>query len=207
MPRSAWGPFYEQLARAHDYFVGHKAVASQIPDYFDAMIDLLNASEGDHSKQIQAVFDEGVKKYPGFYRIYFTTVAHLLPKWHGDASRIEAFASKAARRSPQGDALYARIYWVVSQWQYRDPLFSRSQVDWPRMSQGFDCVIARYPDQWNVQTCAKFACTANGAKTLAMVLKKVRLPLIEDIWQQDMYDFCKSRAEQPATPPEGSTRV
>jgi hypothetical protein len=51
------------------------------------------------------------------------------------------------------------------------------------MKTGFEDVVARYPDQWNYQNYAHFACQAGDSKTLDQLLSRhVRRPIIAEAW-------------------------
>ncbi|PZV16403.1 MAG: hypothetical protein DCF22_05445 [Leptolyngbya sp.] len=50
-------------------------------------------------------------------------------------------------------------------------IFSKeSKVDWKKISQGFEDIVARYPDAWNLANYARFACLAEDkAKSKALL--------------------------------------
>lgn len=194
--KEAWTPFYAHLKRARTYLQKQSAVASKDPNYYALMITLMRESSDDSDPRL--VFDEGVKKFPGYYPIYFSMLAYLLPMWHGDAQSIETFARDATARTRkiEGDGMYARIYWFAAQAQYREGVFDQSSVDWKMMRSGFEDIIKRYPDQWNLQHYMRFACLAGDAETVRGLLPKVREPVDRIlIWDGvPDYDDCKRSA-------------
>lgn len=196
VPKEAWAPFYAHLKRARTYLQTQSAVASKDPNYYALMITLITQSSDDSDPE--PVFEEGVKKFPGYYPIYFSMLAYRLPMWHGDAKNIEKFARAATARTQkiEGNGMYARIYWFAAQAQYREGLFSQSLVDWKMMKSGFDDITERYPDQWNVQHYMRFACLAGDAETMRGLLPKVKEPVDRLlIWDGvPDYDDCKRLA-------------
>lgn len=179
----AWAPFRKHLARARKYLVSKEKVASGHPQYYATLVGLDTAlNVGD--AQVRKDFDAGVRRYPNYYPLYFAMLNHLMPKWHGGPGEIETFAKAAvdATRDLEGEGMYARIYWFAAQNGYDDTLFLASFARWDRMRAGFEDVIARYPDQWNLQNYAHFACEAGDAETVAKLLPRLQSPLPQ-AWQ------------------------
>lgn len=90
--------------------------------------------------------------------------------------------------------MYARIYWAAAQDQFHENLFAQSSASWDRMRAGFDDVIARYPDQWNLQNYASFACEANDEETLKKLFERIREPSLDEAWRShERYLACGRR--------------
>lgn len=121
------------------------------------------------------------------------------PKWGGSAQAIEDFARAAVGRTrkTEGEGMYARIYWYAAQSQYHDQLFSQSKVDWPTMKRGIHDVLARYPDAWNLNNFARFACLAGDrAEAQALAARVGDIP-DADVWNRDRGEFQACRAGKP----------
>lgn len=176
-----WQPFFDWLAKAQDYLDAEKAIVSTRPEYYELAINL----QRDRQKSPFAAFDEGREKFPAYYPMYFAMMGYLLPKWHGGLDQLEHFAAEAVARTQaqEGKAMYARLYWSAAQGQFRDNLFAQSKADWARMRAGFEDVIARYPDQWNLQNYASFACDAGDDETLAKLFERIAEPSIDEAWR------------------------
>lgn len=190
-----WAPFFDLLRQARDYLEAEKSVASTRPEYYDLMIGIMM---GQQKNPLQ-VFDEGQEKFPAYYPMYFAMMQYLLPKWHGSLDQVEHFAAEAVARTQQteGRAMYARIYWAAAQGPFHDNLFAQSKASWPRMREGFEDVVARYPDQWNLQNYASFACDAGDDATLAKLFKRIREPVLDEAWRsRTRYDACARRADK-----------
>lgn len=196
----AWAPFRGHLARARKYLVSKEKIASGHPEYYTTLVGLDTALNlGD--TQVRKDFDAGVRRYPNYYPLYFSMLNHLMPKWHGGPGEIEAFTRAAvdATRALEGEGMYARIYWYAAQDGYDDTLFFASFARWDRMRAGFEDVIARYPDQWNLQNYAHFACQAGDAETVARLLPRLQSP-ISQAWQgRPSFAECRRLAGQLST--------
>ena len=110
---------------------------------------------------------------------------------------IEEFANDAVEetKATEGNALYARIYWYVSQTQYGFNIFRESDVAWPQMREGIIDVVADYPDQWNVQNFAVFACLAEDLGLTRNLLAKMEEPPIMRAWKKpEILEYCRAFA-------------
>ena len=190
-------PFRKHMARARKYLVSKEEIASKHPQYYATLVGFdttLNLGDA----QVRKDFDAGVRRYPNYYPLYFAMINHLMPKWHGGPGEIEAFAKAAvdATRDLEGEGMYARIYWFAAQNGYDDTLFFESFARWDRMRAGFEDVIARYPDQWNLQNYAHFACEAGDAETVARLLPRLQSPIPEAWEGRASFAECRRLAGQ-----------
>jgi hypothetical protein len=193
---AAWPPFFKKLGEAKDYLRRHKDVASVDPHWYDSMAQIATA-EGWDSRDFEALVDEGLTREPLYYQLYFSAVTFYLPKWGGDAGQIESFANAAVKRTQkeEGYALYARIYWVASQYQYGSDLFTRTGVVWPKMKRGIADVLARYPDQWNINNFAHFACLAGDRDEARKLIGRMSGVPIMQAWKTvETFSRCQAWA-------------
>jgi hypothetical protein len=197
VPASAWKPFREEMARARRYLLKQSKIVSRYPEYYELRIDLETALGGER-ETVDAIYDEATRRFPDYYPVYFSMTNYLLPKWHGDIDAVEAFARDAVQRSrkTEGQGMYARIYWVVAQAQFRDTLFKESGVHWTHMRSGFDDVIKRYPDQWNIQNYAHFACLARDHATFRKLSPRIKTAIPSGIWAPpNTLEACRKAAK------------
>jgi hypothetical protein len=178
-----WAPFRKYIALARKNLEDHKSVAAVDPGWYECMLGIARA-QGWPQADFDKLLNEALDKEPLFYQTYFAALENLLPKWHGDATQIETFARDAVRRTSKSEGLsmYARIYWYASQTQFENDLFTDSLAAWPLMKAGFDDVIARYPDAWNLNNYAKFACLAKDRKTARLLLGKIESEVVWEAW-------------------------
>jgi hypothetical protein len=184
VPDRAWQPFHENLNKARAFLEEHKAVASADPHWYEVMADIANGL-GMNSTEFQKIIDEGLTKEPLYYQLYFTVAHYFAPKWHGNAEEIDRFvnASVARTKDQIGLEMYARIYWFMSQAQYGDRLFLDSNVEWEKMKQGFNDMLKRYPDQYNINSYALFACLAKDKQKAKELFGLIKEPPVLQIWR------------------------
>ena len=190
--QESWAPFFRYIAKAREHLEQHKRVASIDPRWYETMITVARA-ENWRREAFDALLNEALSREPLFYETYFRALEYLLPKWHGGTQDIEAFAQESAHRTArqEGRGLYARIYWYASQAQYGNDLFSESKAVWPRMRAGFDDVVKRYPDAWNLNHYAKFACLAQDRQKARELLERKDIAVIPQAWHPSpLREYC-----------------
>lgn len=197
VPDAAWAPFKAGLRRAMDDLESRKATLSKYPDYYALCIRISKGLDGGMSAKPMECLEAGMKAYPGYYPMYFEMLDYLLPKWHGDVAAVEGFARGVVEktRASEGEGMYARIYWFAAQSEFRDALFLRSGARWGEMRAGFEDVVARYPDEWNIQNYAKFACLANDLAVFARERARMKEEPITEAWGTgDLFAQCRRAA-------------
>ena len=183
VPPEAWEPFYRYIGLARDNLERNKATASVDPRWYETMMTVARAQNWDR-KRFDALLNEALDKEPYFYQTYFLALEYLLPKWHGGIKDIEQFANQAVARTvrTEGQGMYARIYWFASQTQFENELFDRSLIDWSKMKAGFEDVVARYPDAWNINNYARFACLAKDKTTTRELFVRIKENPVREAW-------------------------
>lgn len=178
-----WAPFNEYLDKARGNLEAYKAISAVDPKWYEEMLVIAKA-QGWPQVEFNALLSEALDKEPDFYQTYFMALEYLLPKWHGSSEEIEAFARAAVKRTSasEGWGMYARIYWYASQTEYQNALFHDSSAAWSRMKRGFEDVIARYPDAWNLNNYAKFACVARDGSKTRELMKRIQSDIVEEAW-------------------------
>lgn len=178
-----WKPFYDTISKARNYLEAHKQVASKDPRWYELMI-IISMAQGWDLRDFNTLTEEATARYPYFYQIYFAAIDYLTPKWHGSKEEIELFARTAVAltRKEEGDSMYSRIYWYASQTNYGNSLFTDSIVVWSMMSKSIDDVLRRYPDQWNINNFAHFACLSGDAEKTRQLIAKIDGKPIIEVW-------------------------
>lgn len=198
VPPSRWAPFRASMAVARKNLEDHKAIASVDPRWYETMLEVARAENWERD-QFDRLLNEALDREPLFYQTYFAALEYLLPKWHGGLAEIDEFARNAVRRTAKtdGNGMYARLYWYASQTQFQNKLFGDSLAGWPQMRRGFDDILAQYPDAWNLNNYAKFACLANDLPKTRELLKRTEASVIPEAWQpRQLRERCVSWAKQ-----------
>jgi ferritin len=170
--------------------------ASAYPGWYAAAIGV--GFELDKSrKEIDALFDEGMTRFPGQLSLYFSYLHYLQPKWGGSFEEMDQFIRRevASRNNTHGEALYARMYWFVDQCDEcaRENYFEVAKLDWPRMRKSFDALLRQFPQsQRNVAAFADFACRARDAATYRRLRARVQPDVFGMLAHQPLEE-CDSR--------------
>jgi hypothetical protein len=163
-----WALFRERNAKAWKMIQAAKPKSSRLPTWYEEAISI--GMDADvPSAQITALFNEGIDHFPGYHPLYFNYARQYSPRWGGDYAEADAFIKSqvVAKTNPEGEVLYARLYWLIDQYGGGDPdFFTESRVDWPRMRAGFELLMRQFPKSaWNQANFVMFACRAGDSGT------------------------------------------
>src|SRR5262245_19253237 len=113
-----------------------------------------------------------------------------------DRTRPGTFARATAARTNawEGQAAYARIYMSAANGEFGELLFKKSKADWERLREGFQDILASYPDAWNSSQFLKTACMAKDKETARQLIAKMDKTFIKDIWHTKLAFECKDFA-------------
>lgn len=203
----AWLPFRESMERARKILELSSPAAKNSPGWHSAMLSV-GLAQGWPVEQFDKVYRAGIEKHPLYLPLYFNASAYFAPRWHGSPTELRQFVEGAvhATRAQLGETLYARLNWSL----WTREMFANSQTDWGRMKNGFERIIADFPDTWNINNYAKFACLAGDMTTLLKLAKKIGDQPLESAWwgSKQYYDRCvaMARDSQPEKVREAANR-
>lgn len=201
----AWKTYSEYVDRATKFLLDNGAVASRSTSWHTWLLNALRSS-GARPEVVMSVFEAGVAKSPGDYRLYQFTLHHFLPKWYGDAQAVDAFIQKAVKVAPPeyGEEMYARLYSGAEQNQFGRTMYSESLVDWEQMKAGFVLWNKRFPTSWNTNIFAYHACIAGDKQLTKELLLQIGGAPEWAIWQskaESTFLSCTKWASDPAAKP------
>lgn len=181
-------PFRQLTEQARDYLEKSKYIANKDPQWYVLMAKVA-VFQGWPEKPFSLLLAEAFEKEPLYHPTYFWAVRYYSPRWHGSVAAIETFARKALKqtRSREGHAMYARVYWFASQTEFNETLFRESQVNWEKMKKGIDDILKKYPDNWNMNYLAKFACLARDKAKAAELIDRIEHPLHRRVWDSSSH--------------------
>lgn len=186
--------FKYYISQARNYLQQTKKLSSQDPHWYVVM-SVVAMAENWELVEFLNLMEEGTSRYPYYYDIYFSGMNYLLPRWNGSFEKMESFANAAVEKTKAKEkmGLYARVYWSAVG-VYGHKLFEESAVVWDKMRQGMFDVLDQYPDQWNINNFAYFACMAKDKATTKTLIEKVSVP-IGNVWQgKEVFEVCKNWA-------------
>lgn len=170
------------------------------PEWYRAMLDLLPNSSRNTPGSMARYLNEGAGRYPDYEDLYFTAAWYQTPDYlEMPDARDRTARDASARPGKDAAALYARIYWYLDQMDYHGKLFETGFADWPTMRTSFSSLVARYPDPWNVNAYAYYACKAGDYATMAELLARIGDDVVASSWGQsgaDTYAECATHAAQ-----------
>jgi hypothetical protein len=195
VPPEAWESFRSYIQKAINYMSANADVAFTSSVSHRWMIGFARAAGWDADK-ILAIARDGLRVNPEDDGIYFEVAFSLLPKWGGSAAALDRFIQEAVARteSQRGLEMYARLYADAAAEEFEHRLFDESAARWPKMKQGFEDLLKRYPDPVNVNRFAYFACLAKDQPTALDLLKQVGAKPIVAEWGDNgtrTYEACK----------------
>jgi hypothetical protein len=184
-----WELFRARLEEGRKSLLAVNGKARQDAGWYDMMLDVA-LSQGWPREKYDALFSEAVEKYPYYTPLYFSRMNFYSKRWYGSVEESQRVADEAVARTRGrwGEILYARLNWAMSD----DMMFATGRTDWPRMKSGFEQLVKDYPDPWNIQNFAKFACVASDVKTLQTLLPKISGGPIVAAWDNNpqRYQHC-----------------
>lgn len=209
-----WKLFRERLAKARKVLEDCRAFATRDPMWYGVMLGVAQGQGWDLDRY-DALFEEAVTKEPDFLGHYFDKANYMLPRWTGDPAALAKFVDQSVARTKDrlGYELYARIYWATLQSIGTEGLRT-GEIDWPRMRQGFRDMERTFPDDWNRNAFAYYACEANDVKTAAEVIARLGEPDL-GVWKtREKFEACRSgkpvleqRGAAPKAPKKPDTTI
>ncbi len=186
--------FQAQISKTKKFLLEHESISERDPEWYSQLFIVLRSGSNTDEASYRRYFDKAVKRYPDYYPIYFTASVFYLPKWHGDADSFEAFAKYAGKTlsAENAKAVYARIYWANVCTRCGDKDVADWREHWPDLRAGFDQVIKDYPDQWNINSYARIACSAYDQDKTLEIMKKIAGNPIPGAWDEEQftYEYC-----------------
>jgi hypothetical protein len=181
----AFDRFHKKIELSRSILEEHKEIASADPQWYKNMMTIAKAESWSKS-EVNQLLREAISKEPYYYEIYQEGFDYLLPKWSGSFAEAETFASRAAviTNKCEGKGMYARIYWrAFNNAEFTKKPFDPAQVRWQTMSESFDDLIKYYPDPWNINSYAKFACIAKDKPKAKALFGKLNGLVAEELWK------------------------
>lgn len=165
--------FRERLALAAKALEAAEPEGKESPIWYWVAL-VVAGSSGQPQAQFDALFEEAVTRFPHYHPLHYTRMNYLLPQWGGSFEAVDGFIQRSVERTREvdGEAFYAWLYVDVAR-KYDGDLFAGTMASWPRMRKGFEDMVARYPDDWNWNLYATFACRARDRETTARLLTQL----------------------------------
>lgn len=191
--------YITSLRKRRDHLLAIKEEVSKDPHWFTLMVAVAK-EEGWPDEAFDRLVTEAAEHEPYYYQTYFLAIDRNLPQWGGSAEKMNAVVARATdyTRELDGDSFKARGYWYAS--SYGRAVFDREKLvaNWSEVAQGFQDLLSRYPDQWNHNAYAKFACLAKDRTRFLDAYSLIEGVAMADVWDYPGQDMqCAAWAKHP----------
>jgi len=196
--RDAWQAFKAELLAA-------QAVLESLPrsewtPYAYQRSLVLAMGLGLPKEEVRPLLEEGMKRWPDYYDLYFAEAVRLLPRWHGRPGEWESWlAELALDEADLADEIYARVTWSLAHYYKNEQgVFKATAVEWPRVKRGFEVMRRRFPDSdWNLNAFARFSAYASDRPTALGLVQELAGKENTSFWGGwSYYDNFKRWAEK-----------
>jgi rhomboid protease GluP len=185
--RQAWAVFEYRLEMAAAALEDTKPLARLDPYWYELSLQV-GLDQSDTPPRLRALFDEAIKRFPGYLPIYSNMLCILMPRWGGSYEQIDQLIREVSRVSgTSGDVpLYAHLYWLyASLEQDETDIFTEAHAQWPLMKQGFVRLLELHPrSDLVLNAFAKFACMAGDADQYRQLRPLLKDRASQAAWSQ-----------------------
>jgi hypothetical protein len=194
--------FHQNIELARSTLESSKEIASVDPQWYANMVTVAKAQSWSR-EEVKKLLQEALSQEPYYHQTYHEAFSKILPKWSGSFEEAENFADDAVAitKKCEGRGMYARIYWRAfnSESEFTYKAFASAQVNWKKMSEGFEDILVLYPDPWNVNSYASFACLARDKVKAKELINKIGNKPVIEAWNQTRVNFtdCQKWAFEP----------
>ena len=187
-----WDGFSKNMEEARQYLSNKKSLMFNDPYWYELMLEPERSwTEKEYSSGTKLI-GEALHKFPTYYQFYFNALNYAQPKWRrhlgdygaGGLDTIDKLIkeSTAASFSTDGSGMYARMYWFLSSLMgeniFKYPKLTH--LDWKKMKVYMDDVLKQYPDDWNINNFARFACLAGDQQKTIDLLNMRKIAMTEE---------------------------
>lgn len=188
-----WAIFNARIENSRVLLKAMEAEGKKEPAWYDAMLSIGKMQRWPRDT-MDRLYAEGIRAFPDYLPLYFERASYFSPKWGGSLDSFHAFVedSVAITSRQLGETMYARLNWS----EYDPEMFQNGQTNWGRMRAGFERITKDYPDPWNINNYAKFACLAGDVPTLRQQLNRMGgMVIVKAWWRVEYYESCERLAK------------
>jgi tetratricopeptide (TPR) repeat protein len=162
------------------------ALAAHDPEWHRLQIYTMPYTDISRSRYRELVATS-MRLYPNYHALFFAATHYSSPDWLGAPDAMANIIDPAigSEKNREKTTAYARAYWFLDQTTHHGKLFEESRADWPTMQAGFEDMIADYPDVWNLNAYAYFACLAHDYPVMQRQLARIGDALALRAWGVD----------------------
>jgi hypothetical protein len=175
-----WKLFGERLEQARQVLMEAKERGVQDPCWYT---NLLTVAMGQSwgREDYDPVFEKAVAAHPEFYELYAQRDLYLQPKWNGEPGESAKFQQSVGKE--KGAEIYVRLIWFRQSGDLKKYLRAPDK-DWKFIKQGWDAMMAKYPDSnYNLNAYAKWAVARGDRARAKELLDKIGDHYHPSVWK------------------------
>jgi hypothetical protein len=187
----AWALMRQRTEEALTALQALDAGAKEDPGWATAMLDVA-FSQAWPRERFEALYETAAAKHPDYLAIYFSYANYYEPQWFGSPEEHRRAVDRVVERTRprMGETMYARLNWAST--MENIDMFKNGQADWSRMKAGFERMTKDYPDAWNMNNYARFACWAGDWATFDRVSASIGEKPVTAAWTDNgEYQRCR----------------
>ena len=189
-----WPQHDRLLEEVQNLLLTHKSIASKNPHWFVLMLKIASKQNWDIS-QFESIFNEAKSKFPQYYPILYEGLWYWYKRDGRLSDSIEQYINQVVQLTHQteGKGMYARLHWYIMPRCDCDrvPMHEQSVLNWKKMKVAIYDVLRQYPDQWNINHFAYYACLSGDPVTTNQLIELVESPPLVEVWLNDgFYQSC-----------------
>ena len=189
-------------ANAVLFYAEKQLLKDKDPELFRASMTLTPWGDNFRALSNRTALDKAIALHPDYHEVYFTAALYGSAMWHAAPDEIDEIARRGSKAGgADAAAMYARVYWYANRDVYNDKLFDdpASLADWDTMKLSFEALVARYPDAWNLNAYAFFACRARDYPAMDAVLRRAGDKRVYQTWGggEAGYRDCQAHSGEP----------
>ena len=169
-------------------FLDNTKKAAAADPFWYALAVRARSYDCTRSAEVWPLLEEAATRFPDFGHTYMDgswTFQACSENAEAEVEKIARFAAEKTRDT-DGDAYYARVYWSAANHMFGPDLRHASEhIDWARMQRGMRDLMKRYPDPWNANNLALFACASRDAELARELLPKARELPVLSVWRDE----------------------
>ncbi|MCU7875156.1 MAG: hypothetical protein KZQ91_20665 [Candidatus Thiodiazotropha sp. (ex Lucinoma borealis)] len=189
--KESWGLFHTNIEKSRGLLLALPEKAKKDAGWLYSMSSIA-LHQGWPEIEFNKIFSEAISIHPTYIPTYFIKSAYMEPKWYGSHDKFNQYVEEvvALTKPFLGNQMYARLHWSSS----GSKLFRSGRTDWEKMKLGFEELVAKHPDKWNLNNYAKFSCLAGDVNKLKKLVHLIDGKPLKSAWfnSLEFYNRCEA---------------
>ena len=157
------------------------------PEWFVLRLQVgLDLSEDNNA--LKEIFNVAMGQYSTYLPLIKTRLHMLMPRWTGSFDEVDELIHVESQRwGSEGPEIYARLYDAYASMEGDETNFySEGKMDWTRMQEGFEALMARYPNSDALlNDYAYLACRTGQVGTYQSLRKRIEGHVASTSWKNE----------------------